>query len=224
MLTHLSNGSDAGRLRVRLGSEWVNVLIADIDASPWLSRRKHCENSLASRRTAAHHRAGRLQHAARVRAPGRISRAIPARDGRPHHGFRETWPFNLPLLSLDQIWLSRDFTPVFASRRTTFASDHSPSWQSFPRAASSGGGTLDFLAGSRDAMADVIYRAIDGASRSRGRSARAGTGRKQCECEEGVVNFMCPEFASRLANARFLKGIYNFSCDGRPRLGKSPGR
>ena len=46
-------------------------------------------------------------------------------DG-PHRGFRETWFFTLPLLSLDHIWLSRDLEPVFATRRLTLASDHAP--------------------------------------------------------------------------------------------------
>lgn len=41
-------------------------------------------------------------------------------------GFRETWFFGLPLLSLDQIWTSRDLPPTHSRRIFTLASDHAP--------------------------------------------------------------------------------------------------
>ncbi len=40
------------------------------------------------------------------------------------HGFRETWQWNLPLLSIDHIWVSRDITPQFVEKIKTFKSDH----------------------------------------------------------------------------------------------------
>lgn len=42
------------------------------------------------------------------------------------HGFRETWFFMLPLLSLDQIWSSPDLRPTGSHRVYTKASDHAP--------------------------------------------------------------------------------------------------
>lgn len=41
------------------------------------------------------------------------------------NGFRETWFWNLPLLSLDHIWVSKDLQIVNAKKISTFKSDHS---------------------------------------------------------------------------------------------------
>lgn len=40
-------------------------------------------------------------------------------------GFRETWFWNIPLLSLDHIWVSRDLEISFCEKISTFKSDHS---------------------------------------------------------------------------------------------------
>ena len=40
-------------------------------------------------------------------------------------GFRETWFWNLPLLSLDHIWVSKDLTVLKTEKINTFKSDHS---------------------------------------------------------------------------------------------------
>jgi endonuclease/exonuclease/phosphatase (EEP) superfamily protein YafD len=135
-LIHLSNGSDTARMRVRLGGEWMNVFIVDIDASPWLSRRKALRELLTL--SAAQPRTLVLGDFNTPLGSAHLddfrARLHSAMGGR-HRGFRETWPFNLPLLSLDQIWLSRDLAPVFTSRRTTFASDHAPVVATFSPAA-----------------------------------------------------------------------------------------
>jgi endonuclease/exonuclease/phosphatase family metal-dependent hydrolase len=127
VLSHLPNGSDVGRLRVRVGRDWLNVLIADIDAHPWLPRRQALRELL-----------GLASGQPRTIVMGDFNTPVESAhlDGfrdrfrevlsGPHFGFRETWPFNVPLLSIDQIWLSRDFAPVFARRHRTFASDHAP--------------------------------------------------------------------------------------------------
>ncbi|WJJ96937.1 endonuclease/exonuclease/phosphatase family protein [Algibacter luteus] len=41
------------------------------------------------------------------------------------NGFRETWFWNLPLLSIDHIWVSKDLQIVNAEKWSTFKSDHS---------------------------------------------------------------------------------------------------
>jgi hypothetical protein len=41
------------------------------------------------------------------------------------NGFRETWFWNLPLLSLDHIWVSKDLKILNAEKIATFKSDHS---------------------------------------------------------------------------------------------------
>jgi endonuclease/exonuclease/phosphatase (EEP) superfamily protein YafD len=127
VLSHLPNGSDVGRLRVRIGNDWMNVFIADIDALPWLPRRQALREllGLASGQPHTVVMGDFNTPMESAHLDGFRNRFREVLTG-PHNGFRETWPFNLPLLSLDQIWLSRDFAPVFASRRHTFASDHAP--------------------------------------------------------------------------------------------------
>ncbi|GAA3644108.1 endonuclease/exonuclease/phosphatase family protein [Flavivirga jejuensis] len=41
------------------------------------------------------------------------------------NGFRETWFWNIPLLSLDHIWVSKDLKILKAKKINTFKSDHS---------------------------------------------------------------------------------------------------
>ena len=41
------------------------------------------------------------------------------------NGFRETWFWNIPLLSLDHIWVSKDLEIIKAEKFATFKSDHS---------------------------------------------------------------------------------------------------
>ena len=41
------------------------------------------------------------------------------------NGFRETWFWNLPLLSLDHIWVSRDLEILKTEKIATWKSDHS---------------------------------------------------------------------------------------------------
>ncbi len=41
------------------------------------------------------------------------------------NGFRETWFWNIPLLSLDQIWVSKDLKILKTEKISTFKSDHS---------------------------------------------------------------------------------------------------
>lgn len=41
------------------------------------------------------------------------------------NGFRETWFWNIPLLSLDHIWISKDLHIINAEKLGTFKSDHS---------------------------------------------------------------------------------------------------
>ena len=41
------------------------------------------------------------------------------------NGFRETWFWNFPLLSLDHIWVSKDLKILKTQKINTFKSDHS---------------------------------------------------------------------------------------------------
>jgi hypothetical protein len=41
------------------------------------------------------------------------------------NGFRETWPWNVPLLSIDHIWVSKDLNIINSEKINTRNSDHS---------------------------------------------------------------------------------------------------
>lgn len=41
------------------------------------------------------------------------------------NGFRETWLFGMPFLSLDHIWISKDLEIILSEKTSTFKSDHS---------------------------------------------------------------------------------------------------
>ena len=41
----------------------------------------------------------------------------------PHRGFRETWAFGLPLLTLDQIWLGKGWQAIW-TEHSRHGSDH----------------------------------------------------------------------------------------------------
>src|SRR5690606_4384326 len=41
------------------------------------------------------------------------------------NGFRETWFWNIPLLSIDHIWVSKDLKILKTEKKGTFKSDHS---------------------------------------------------------------------------------------------------
>ncbi len=123
----LVNGAHVARFRIKLGGERWSIFVADIGASPLIPRRPQLEKLAEMTRNQSRtivlgdfntplesvHLSGMRSHFAEVM------------DG-PHRGFRETWFYGLPLLSLDQIWLSRDLEARFTTRRPTFASDHAP--------------------------------------------------------------------------------------------------
>ncbi len=113
--------------RVTLGDHWLRVLLVDLDSSPLLPRRDALTLIGAA---AARDRSTVVL--GDFNTPADSVWLEPLRDHfdnvmeGPHAGFRETWFHNVPLLSLDQIWVSRDLQPVFARRAVTTSSDHSP--------------------------------------------------------------------------------------------------
>jgi hypothetical protein len=120
-------GSDVASFRVRVGDELWNVFGADLAAFPFKPREPQIRLLAAAargrRRTLVMGDFNTPLESTQLESMR--ENFLEAREG-PHRGFRETWFYNLPLLSLDQIWCSRDFRPRFASRRLTFASNHAP--------------------------------------------------------------------------------------------------
>jgi endonuclease/exonuclease/phosphatase (EEP) superfamily protein YafD len=126
-VTGLVNGSDEAHIRARLGGEELNVFVVDLTASPFLPRQPQLD--LLAERTRGHSRTvvmgdfnTPLESVYLAVMREHFSEVM---EG-PHRGFRETWFFGLPLLSLDHVWLSRDLEPRFATRQLTFDSDHAP--------------------------------------------------------------------------------------------------
>ena len=126
-LTSLGNAGFAACFRVSFGGEPMKVFVPDIEAEPLVPRRHQLERLAALTRGGS-----RMIVMGDFNTPmesvwleGMRGFCVNTMDG-PHRGFRETWLYNLPLLSLDQVWLSRDLKPVFTSKRLTMASDHAP--------------------------------------------------------------------------------------------------
>ncbi len=123
----LANGSDVARFRVRLSGKTWDIYAADLTASLLLPRAPQivqlAQLARGEGRTLVMGDFNTPLESVHL-APMRAS-FTEARQG-PFRGFRETWFYNLPLLSLDQVWCSRDLQPVFAARRLGFASDHAP--------------------------------------------------------------------------------------------------
>ncbi|MGH8045898.1 MAG: endonuclease/exonuclease/phosphatase family protein [Chthoniobacterales bacterium] len=128
----LVNGSDVARFHVEVDGERMNVFAADLGASPFMPRRPQIDMLAAFARVGPRTIVmGDFNTPLESAQLDQMRESFTEARSGPHHGFRETWPYNLPLLSLDQIWLSRDLEPVFSTRRLGFASDHAPVIVSF---------------------------------------------------------------------------------------------
>lgn len=119
-------------VRMHLRGEWFRIIVVDLDSGIFRSRRAALDWITAtagnSPRTVI---LGDLNTPLASAHLDGLRRNFQAATEGPHAGFRETWPYGVPLLSLDQIWLSRDLQPRFARRISTLASDHTPVVASF---------------------------------------------------------------------------------------------
>jgi endonuclease/exonuclease/phosphatase (EEP) superfamily protein YafD len=127
MVRGLVNGSDVAYFRAEVDGERLNVFGADLGAFPLMPRRPQldmlAETTRGERHTLVMGDFNTPLESVQLR---RMHESFTESREGPHRGFLETWVYNLPLLSLDQIWCSRDLKPVFTSRRVGFASDHDP--------------------------------------------------------------------------------------------------
>ena len=123
----LCDGGDMVHFRVKLGGRELNVFATDIEAEPFIPRKRQLDLLATMTRDRAHTIVMGDFNTPMESADldGMRADFANAMDG-PHRGFRETWFYCLPLLSLDQVWLSPDLEPLFVARRLTFASDHVP--------------------------------------------------------------------------------------------------
>jgi endonuclease/exonuclease/phosphatase (EEP) superfamily protein YafD len=113
--------------RVKVGGQMLNIFAADLGAPPFLPRGPQIDMlaGLTSEQPRTLVMGDFNTPLESVHLASMRAHFTEAMDG-PHRGFRETWFYNLPMLSLDHVWLSSDLEPVFTSRRLTLASDHDP--------------------------------------------------------------------------------------------------
>lgn len=114
------------RARVNLPEHGeITVVVADVRSQPWLPRDQAMEGIL--RAAAGDPRVVVLGDfntpPESVWYEGWHSSLSLANDG-PRFGFRETWAFGLPLLTLDQVWIGSGWKPLWTDQ-TRHGSDHS---------------------------------------------------------------------------------------------------
>lgn len=114
------------RARVNLPEHGeMTVIVADVRSQPWLSRDQAMEGIL--RATANDPKVVVLGD---FNTPPGSSwykdwhTSLSLANEGPRSGFRETWPFGLPLLTLDQVWIGSGWTPLWTDQ-TRHGSDHS---------------------------------------------------------------------------------------------------
>lgn len=116
-----------GVVKVRVSGRTFTVIVVDISANPWHSRRPAFEHLI---RAIDKHAGGNLVIVGDFNTPyesiwfnalrARLTHAF-AIAGT---GFIETWPFHLPILALDHIWLGPSLHATSAHVLRTRHSDH----------------------------------------------------------------------------------------------------
>lgn len=112
------------RLKVLIDGRAYTVIAVDIPSQPWDLREPYLNHiNLAARgpRTMV---LGDFNTPPSARG---FDRWIQSRELVNHEhgrGFEETWPYGLPLLTLDQLWVSRDLRGTTLRREATLRSDH----------------------------------------------------------------------------------------------------
>jgi endonuclease/exonuclease/phosphatase family metal-dependent hydrolase len=113
------------RARVELGEHGeMTVIVADVRSQPWMSR----DQAMAGILRAAAKDPKVVVLGDFNTPPGSKwyrdwhDTLLLANDG-PRLGFRETWAFGLPLLTLDQVWVGSGWRPIWTDQ-TQHASDH----------------------------------------------------------------------------------------------------
>lgn len=114
--------------RVRVRGRELQVLQVDLIAKPTRSRRE----PIAHLTELAERAGGNVIVAGDFNTPRDSAHLRPLREHFTNafeaagRGFIETWPFNLPLLSLDQVWLGAQLRATSCANRWTWISDHEP--------------------------------------------------------------------------------------------------
>lgn len=112
------------RVRVEIDGREYSVLVVDIPSQPWLPREPFLNRILDVSSKERCLILGDFNTPPDARGfdawRGRVALANDAKS----KGFRETWCYGLPVLALDQLWVSSDLEAFSASQTVTLRSDH----------------------------------------------------------------------------------------------------
>ncbi len=120
----------------------VRAVLVDIAANPWIDRRAPLER--LSAQFTQWNDGPRVVMGDFNTPEGSVWFAGMRRDFRDvfetaGSGYGPTWPWPLPVLKLDQMWISQEFHAVRSGRYTTWRSDHRPVWAELDLTAASSG-------------------------------------------------------------------------------------
>lgn len=126
--------------RIVVGGMPVRLVLVDLEANP-LSRRKllleHVNAIAASPFDGPTLVLGDFNTPGDSVWFGELRRTYSEVLEKAGSGLLATWPFPLPLLGLDHIWVSKGLVPVCAGKRSGWRSDHSQVWSELAFAARS---------------------------------------------------------------------------------------
>ena len=100
-------------------------VVVDIDSQPWKSREKTMAGIIAA--TGGDPKAivlGDFNTPPESKWYGSWYGALKLANNTPHRGFRETWCYGIPLLTLDQIWYGKGWEANW-TEHSRHGSDHS---------------------------------------------------------------------------------------------------
>jgi len=114
------------RCRVSLPAHGeFTVIVVDIDSQPWRPREKTMAGILAAAKEDPKTIVlGDFNTPPETRWCRDWQPTLTLANNSPHRGFRETWCYGIPLLTLDQIWLGKDWQATW-TEHSQHGSDHS---------------------------------------------------------------------------------------------------
>lgn len=112
------------RVRVEIDGLDYTVVAVDIPSPPWLSRQPYLERIHDVSSPTRCLILGDFNTPPTARGFDRWRSTLSLANESQTRGFQETWCYGMPLLTLDQLWLSADLVAVGARQTATLRSDH----------------------------------------------------------------------------------------------------
>ncbi len=125
-----SEQGDGSRFRCRkvaveIGGKRYDVVAVDIPSQPWLKRERFLGEVLKAADAKRSLILGDFNTPPEAWGYDAWDKTHRLANGYAGRGFMETWAYGVPLLTLDQLWLSRDLECVELRKFPGLASDHS---------------------------------------------------------------------------------------------------